>query len=243
MERATLEAWLEEGLSLEQMGRRVGRHPSTVAYWIEKHGLTAAHRARHAPRGGVPRETLEALVARHLTVREIAEEVGRGTATVRYWLRRYDLRTTREARLRAKGATPIGGRFAAVCAKHGRVDFIVRRDNTSQCVRCRAAAVGDRRRRVKAILVDEAGGRCVLCGYDRCISALQFHHRDPAQKRFSLAGRGVTLSIETLRTEARKCVLLCANCHAEVEAGIASLLNESSSPADHSGVARTDGPG
>lgn len=243
MDRERLEAWLEGGLSLEQMGRRTDRHPSTVAYWLEKHGLKPAHRARHAARGGIPRDTLETLVARHLTIREIAAEVGRGTATVRHWLRRYDLRTTREARLRAKRATPIGGRFTAQCAKHGSVDFVVRQDNTSQCVRCRAEAVTDRRRRVKAILVSEAGGRCVLCGYDRCVSALQFHHRDPAEKRFGLAGRGVTLSIETLRGEARKCVLLCANCHAEVEARIASLLNDSSSPADHSGEAQTDGPG
>ncbi len=238
-----LQAWLEEGLSLEAIGRRIGRHPSTVSYWIAKHGLEASHRERHAARGAIPRETLEALVSRHLTVREIADEVGRSTATVRHWLQRYGLRTTRTARLRAKRVTPAGGRFDSVCVRHGPAQFIVRRDGTSQCARCRAEAVSDRRRRLKEILVAEAGGCCAICGYDRCISALQFHHRDPSQKRFGLAGRGVTRALETVRAEAGKCVLLCANCHAEVEAGIATLLNDPSARADDSGVARSDGPG
>ena len=99
MDRGRLHAWLDEGLSLEAIGRRVGRHPSTVAYWIEKHGLTPAHRARHAARGGIDREELEVLVARHLTIREVAAELGVSPSTVRYWLRRHGLRTTREARL------------------------------------------------------------------------------------------------------------------------------------------------
>ena len=77
-----------------------------------------------------------------------------------------------------------------------------------------------RRRKGKAILVAEAGGACVACGYDRCIAALQFHHLDPAEKRFSLSQQGMTRSLERARAEARKCVLLCGNCHAEAEAGV-----------------------
>lgn len=34
---------------------------------------------------------------------------------------------------------------------------------------------------------------------------------------------GLTKSLESLREEARKCVLLCANCHSEVEWGVATL--------------------
>ena len=69
----------------------------------------------------------------------------------------------------------------------------------------------------------EAGGRCELCGYDRCLAALQFHHVDPATKRFALSQEGVSRSLSTARAEAAKCVLLCANCHAEVESGFAQL--------------------
>ena len=80
-----------------------------------------------------------------------------------------------------------------------------------------------RRRRVKAILIAEAGGRCVVCGYDRYVGALQFHHIDPATKRFEIGGRGLTRNIDLLREEANRCALLCGNCHAEVEAGVTRL--------------------
>ena len=63
----------------------------------------------------------------------------------------------------------------------------------------------------------------MLCGYDRCDAALQFHHVDRATKRFALSREGVTRSLAKAREEAAKCVLLCANCHAEVEGGFAQL--------------------
>jgi hypothetical protein len=91
-------------------------------------------------------------------------------------------------------------------------------------------AVSDRRRRVKEILVDEAGGRCAACGYSDCVAVLQFHHLDPATKRFGLGREGVTRSIEKARAEARKCVLPCANCHAEVELGVRVLPVTSQEP-------------
>lgn len=63
----------------------------------------------------------------------------------------------------------------------------------------------------------------MICGYHRSVAALQFHHLDPATKSFSLADRGYTRSLDRVREEARKCVLLCANCHTEVEAGLAKI--------------------
>jgi hypothetical protein len=51
------------------------------------------------------------------------------------------------------------------------------------------------------------------------MAALEFHHLDPGQKEFALSVRGLTRSLEEVRREAAKCIVLCANCHAEVEAG------------------------
>jgi 5-methylcytosine-specific restriction endonuclease McrA len=94
--------------------------------------------------------------------------------------------------------------------------------------------VADWRRRKKARLVAEAGGACVICGYSGYFGALEFHHREPAQKSFGLSERGMTRSIERLRAELAKCVLLCSNCHAEVEGGVTALP---SSAQARSGVA------
>lgn len=74
------------------------------------------------------------------------------------------------------------------------------------------------RQRLKARAVDYKGGRCQLCGYDRCLQALHFHHQDPSQKDFTVSGK--TKAWEDVRIELDKCLLLCANCHAEVHAGI-----------------------
>lgn len=92
-----------------------------------------------------------------------------------------------------------------------------------RCTRCRAEAVARRRRKVKRLLVEEAGGSCRVCGYDRCVAALHFHHLDRAEKSFSLSHRGVARSLAKARSEASKCLLLCSNCHAEVEAGLVTL--------------------
>ena len=81
---------------------------------------------------------------------------------------------------------------------------------------------------------------CSLCGYDRNVRALQFHHPDPSLKRIDVSGRGATYSIDVLRAEAEKCVLLCGNCHVEVEAGTARLPLELPSL---TGFEQADDPG
>ena len=58
MDRAWLGAQLEAGRSIESLAREAGRHPSTVAYWVNKHGLSSSHARRHAARGGIDRATL-----------------------------------------------------------------------------------------------------------------------------------------------------------------------------------------
>ena len=69
----------------------------------------------------------------------------------------------------------------------------------------------------KLKLVEEAGGRCTKCGYSRNIAALTWHHVDPRSKRFQLDMRNLSNRNEyQIRVELTKCVLLCANCHAEV---------------------------
>lgn len=77
------------------------------------------------------------------------------------------------------------------------------------------------RKRVKQELVKYKGGKCQVCGYDKCNEALDFHHLDPKEKDFSLSGQHKP--IELLKKEVDKCVLLCCRCHREVHAGIITL--------------------
>jgi transposase-like protein len=226
MDRDQLKRWLDQGLSLPQIGVLVGRDPSTVGYWVQKHGLIANGRGRYAPRGGLRREQLSSLVEQGATVEEIADALDRCTSTVRHWMRKFGLKTQRHHRHRSAALAALRSgqtRFMSTCARHGETEFLAFSDGHSRCARCNSEAVAKRRRKVKRILAEEAGGRCALCGYDRCIAALHFHHLDPGQKSFSLSHQGVTRSLEKAREEAGKCLLLCSNCHAEVEAGFAVL--------------------
>lgn len=73
-------------------------------------------------------------------------------------------------------------------------------------------------------MVEAFGSKCGICGYSRCIKALEFHHIDPNEKDFSPgAGRASSKSWESICGELRKCVMLCANCHREVHDGSATL--------------------
>lgn len=76
------------------------------------------------------------------------------------------------------------------------------------------ASVVKRRKQNKVLLVEYKGGKCEICGYNKNIAALEFHHLDPSQKEFALTGN--TYSLERQKAEADKCILVCANCHREI---------------------------
>jgi hypothetical protein len=116
------------------------------------------------------------------------------------------------------------------CQRHGTAEFVLEGRGYYRCTRCRVEAVTRRRRRLKATLVEEAGGSCRLCGYSRYVGALEFHHLDPSQKAFGLSLGGMTRSLARARAEAQKCVLLCANCHAEVEGGLIDMDSLQAAP-------------
>jgi transposase len=227
MDRDSLQLLLAQGLSVERIARRFRKDPSTIAYWMRKHGLESPFANKHAAKGGIERERLERMVSEGMTIREIGDEVGLSKGTVRHWLRVYGLRTDRSRRERfglARSAKEAGViTVVMLCGRHGEVEFVLEGRGYYRCKQCRAEAVVRHRQKVKQTLVAEAGGRCVSCGYSHNTRALQFHHLDPDQKRLGLSSQGVTYSLERLRAEAEKCVLLCANCHAEVESGDAIL--------------------
>jgi hypothetical protein len=222
MDRDWLAAEFELGKSLEQIGRETRRHATTVAYWARKHGLSARGAERFAARGAPDRNTLEALAQNGATLREMAAELDRSVATVRHWLRRWGVQR-RDQRRRIPLPPDAPREVMRLCPQHGDTTFRLDSRGTYRCSRCSGEQVARRRRKVKQLLVAEAGGACSMCGYDRCVAALEFHHLDPREKEFALSSQGVTRSLEKARAEARKCLLLCANCHAEIESGFRDL--------------------
>jgi hypothetical protein len=84
--------WRRDGRSRRSPGRS-GATRARSHYWVNKHGLVSTFAAKHAGRGGIPRERLEELVEAGYTVQQMARELRRGSTTVRYWLRKHGLST------------------------------------------------------------------------------------------------------------------------------------------------------
>lgn len=63
------------------------------------------------------------------------------------------------------------------------------------------------------------GGSCQICGYDKCNSALEFHHINMEDKEMAF-NMAKNYSWETISEELKKCILVCANCHREIHAGM-----------------------
>ena len=60
------------------------------------------------------------------------------------------------------------------------------------------------------------GGKCSICGYNKCQDALHFHHTNPENKNGSVRQILYSKSKKMAYEEAKQCILICANCHAEL---------------------------
>ncbi len=49
-----------------------------------------------------------------------------------------------------------------------------------------------------------------MCGYNKSMRSLHFHHKDPSKKDFGISR--VTLKWDKIKPELDKCILLCSNC-------------------------------
>lgn len=81
-------------------------------------------------------------------------------------------------------------------------------------------AVSERRRTLKLRAIKIHGDKCMICGYKKHPSVLEFHHIDPATKLFGISSGGFSRSWSSIEAEIKKCILVCANCHREIEMGI-----------------------
>ena len=113
---------------------------------------------------------------------------------------------------KSDGSIPSPSTKVKDCKKHGIAIHVLDTRGTWRCRPCRVDAVDKRRKKVKQKSVDLLGGKCELCGYNKYLGALEFHHKDPSQKDFNVTS---SLSWSKIEVEVMKCSLLRANCHRE----------------------------
>jgi hypothetical protein len=100
-------------------------------------------------------------------------------------------------------------KFCGSCIIKNKEEFIPKKRDLKKAVK----SIVSWRQRTKIKAIEYKGGKCINCGYDRCVRALQFHHLDSTKKDFTISG--VSRSWDTIKIELDKCILICANCHAE----------------------------
>lgn len=113
-----------------------------------------------------------------------------------------------------------GYRQCRICGEYKPLDQFSRTNRvgnlSSYCKLCSANKHKSLKQRFKIKCVEYKGGKCVLCGYDKCPAAFAFHHRDPSQKEFSIREVHSVVLSDKIKLELDKCDLVCANCHAEI---------------------------
>ena len=110
-------------------------------------------------------------------------------------------------------------RRCVICGKK----FIPNNYKRIYCEDCVPAGISNiesakiRARLLKHKLIEYKGGKCEKCGYNKCEGALQFHHLNPTEKDFTISSKNLGLTdIQEFYNEVDKCILVCANCHAEI---------------------------
>ena len=103
------------------------------------------------------------------------------------------------------------------------VDFVVLK-NCKTCNKplktlrrnyCQSCSVVKAQRKRKRKAVEYYGGKCIGCGYNKCVAVLHFDHRDPSTKIAEPNYAIMKWSWERAKVELDKCDLLCSNCHGE----------------------------
>lgn len=116
----------------------------------------------------------------------------------------------------------INTKICTKCKLEKSIDFFVlKKDNIKYYSWCKECLNKHNRRQYKSRkneILDKLGidKKCCKCGYDKYIGALEFHH-EGEDKKFNLSkNHSITQSLE----EAKKCILVCSNCHKEIHAGL-----------------------
>lgn len=140
------------------------------------------------------KQVLEEYISQGYSTYKIAELVGKGQTTVRYWLNKYSLKTS-----------PTNSHHCnKECKLCGRI--------VSKGFLCNSCRTKVRRHRSKLAAIQYLGGKCNRCGYNSNIAAFEFHHLDKSEKEFNI-GNCANKSWDVIKPELDKCELLCSNCH------------------------------
>jgi transposase len=174
----------------------------------------------------VNKQLLESYINSGLSLRKIVEKTGKSLTTIRYWARKYNLKSNFK-RFKDAGKKEYGEfRFCPGCEKEVLTkDFYKKRGvkySSSYCKVCTNQITIKKQRLTKLKMIEYKGGSCEVCGYNKSPAAMDFHHKDPSKKEFTIAHARHRSFNDKMKMELDKCLLVCSNCHREIHEEMAS---------------------
>lgn len=214
---------ISKGYTSKQIGEAMGKSSSSVKRDLIKLGLKTIHWKAPNP---IDIEKLKDGISRNLSSFKIAKELGCSQTNVVYYLKKYKLKTYPRWTILRKNAED-GYKICPKCKVKKELIksnfYIDKRGKIhSWCKICNNTIAYQKQCARKKYAVDYKGGKCIVCGYDKYLGALDFHHVDPTKKEFNISKLD-TYSLAILNVELDKCILVCKNCHAEIHGKIIKL--------------------
>lgn len=164
-------------------------------------------------------DVLVRLINAQYSQRQIADVLGTSQGNVKYWLKKYGLRTDV-----GKSSTANTKRCPLCNTEKELTQFykrVNRSDFSGYCKTCSNQYHTDRVKNVKIRMIEYKGGECERCHIrlsDSHYSIFDFHHLDPETKDPNF-DRIKYQKWERIQFEIDKCVVVCSNCHRLIHAG------------------------
>lgn len=218
---------IARGYTTKQISLEMNISWSITKNHLRKLGLQTIHKIVPRP---LSKDCLEQFIEKNYSTRQIANETNRSQGSVKHWLKKYGLKTNPTYcinRNNIKEEIMSGMKTCSKCKQTKPLDkenFYIRKAGKFHywCKQCNnkisQQKILDRKRKC----VEYKGGKCSICGYNRYFGSLDFHHLDPTKKESDISSLR-TYSLEKLRKELDKCILVCKNCHGEIHSKIIKI--------------------
>ena len=163
------------------------------------------------------KELLESLIKQNLSTHDIAEKLEKSQTSIRYWLKKYGLKTNGKPGIKTEyhinckicSKETVKGKMYCSNSCKNKQHYISNPEKYKNI----PSTSKHLRETFKILALNYCGNKCKMCGYNKNYTALAFHHLDPEGKDFSIGGiRSKTLKPEH-KNELDKCVTVCHNCH------------------------------
>ena len=163
---------------------------------------------------------LKSYIDKKMSLLQIATESKKSYSSVIYWVSTYGFNSNfSNFKVGVVQKQPLEEaiRYCQHCQTYKKVEeFKYKKRNIRHCKQCVRDQQVKRTRQFKLDCIDYKGGKCQKCGYKKCQAAIEFHHRIPEQKDFSINTNLNRRNIDDrIKKELDKCDILCANCHRE----------------------------